>query len=374
VIVGTSSSAGISSETFSASQANFFTASVAVGVDNFIAPNFSLGIDLEGVYRDNKGYGATSLVETTSTELAAGLRFGLNLPLGRSWSWYPRLTLGVSSNHSDSQTSSVFAPGATADPPSTTSQVGPWINLYAPLLVHPVPHFFVGFGPRLQRRFAELKGGAYDGSQTTLLSAEFTVGGCWGGARSGEPGPENEPRGPAFGDRGQVVLTTATSASVAYNSYTNSTASNVSVALSPGVDYFVTDHVSLGVAASVSSSSGHSFDTIGVETDVSSTSFGFAPRVGFDIPLKRGLVSLWPLAGLGFGVATSNQTSAAGSNDHTRSLSWVTVSAPLLVHPTTHMFLGAGPYVMHELSDTDQNHFENDATTVGASFLLGGWL
>jgi hypothetical protein len=159
VIVGASNSTGVSSETFSASQATFFNAGASIGVDRFIAPNFSLGIDLEASYGDNKGYNATSLTETTSTHLAGGVRFGFNVPIGRLWSWYPRMTLGVNSNRSDTQTVTVFAPDAAAAPASSTSQVGPWINLYAPLLVHPVPHFFLGFGPRLQRTFAELKGG-----------------------------------------------------------------------------------------------------------------------------------------------------------------------------------------------------------------------
>src|SRR5882672_5720066 len=73
-ILATSTSAGISSETFSASAASFFNANVAIGVDTFVAPHFSIGIDVEVGYGDNKGYGATTLQETTSTYLAGGVR------------------------------------------------------------------------------------------------------------------------------------------------------------------------------------------------------------------------------------------------------------------------------------------------------------
>jgi hypothetical protein len=73
-------------------------------------------------------------------------------------------------------------------------------------------------------------------------------------------------------------------------------------------------------------------------------------------------------------VETSNQDAGLGSNDHANIRSWLRVSAPLLIDVTTHFFMGAAPYVLHELSDSDQNNFENDATTFGVSFLLGGWL
>jgi hypothetical protein len=62
------------------------------------------------------------------------------------------------------------------------------------------------------------------------------------------------------------------------------------------------------------------------------------------------------------------------SRQHDRTRLWVELSLPLLVHPASHFFVGAGPFVFHELSDVDQNSYENDATTLGAAFLLGGWL
>ena len=91
-------------------------------------------------------------------------------------------------------------------------------------------------------------------------------------------------------------------------------------------------------------------------------------------PAVSGALSLWPQAELGLGGGTSELNSSAGSNDHTSKVVWVQASIPLLVHPAAHFFLGAGPYVFHHLSNVDQNNFENDGTSVGASFLLGGWL
>jgi hypothetical protein len=70
---------------------------------------------------------------------------------------------------------------------------------------------------------------------------------------------------------------------------------------------------------------------------------------------------------------TETQTSSIGSNDHNRGRTWIQLSGPLLIHVAEHFFLGAGPFLFHELSDSDQNQVENDATKFGASFLMGGW-
>jgi hypothetical protein len=374
VILSTSSGANIYSESFSGSQAHFVYANIGVGVDAFVARNFSLGVDAEATYGDSKGYGAASLVETTSTHFAGGVRFGVNVPLGRRLSWYPRATLGVNVDHASTQTISVSGPGASPAPPSSTSNVGPWINLYAPLLIHPVPHFFVGVGPRLAHSFSSLNGGPYDGSQTTLLSAETVVGGWWGGAREAEPPPDEEPPRHAFGEKGQMVLTAATTGSVGSNTYSSSSASRTSVDLEPGFDYFVMNQVSLGVDSFATYSAGTSFDASGVQTNTSSSSFGIGIRPGVVLPLVRGLLSLWVQGELGYGVVHIKQDSPAGSNDHDKNRSWVRVQAPLLVHATEHLFLGVGPYLFTELSDTDQFHYENDATEVGATFVLGGWI
>lgn len=374
VIMSTSNGAGISYETYSASQAAFFNANFGIGVDRFVARNVSLGIDVEGSYGDSKGYGATSFNDTWSTHFGAGFRIGVNLPLGERWSWFPRASLGLDSNHTNTAPIDGFN-GAPFPAASSTSSVGPWIYIYAPLLFHPAPHFFVGVGPRITRSFGALRGGPYDGSQTTLLSADFALGGWWGGSPRETASPVEVPDlAPRFGDKGHVVLTTsATEASISSFGYSQSTASSLSESIAPGFDVFVADHVSLGVDVALSHSSGTSFDASGTKTQSSGTSYGIGPRLGFDIPLSRAL-SLWPQAELTFGGGTTEQTSSAGSNDHTYTEVWVHASIPLLVHPAAHFFLGAGPYASHDLSNVDQFNLDNQGTTIGASFVLGGWL
>jgi hypothetical protein len=371
-ILSSSTSASLTSETFSGSEANFFNASIGIGVDLFVLRNVSIGIDAEASYGDGKGYGASTFNETVSNHFAGGLRLGVNLPLGHLLSFYPRVTIGAQSERSDTHTITAYT--NYFPPSSSTSRVGAWVNFYAPLLVHLAPHFFVGVGPRVGRDFGTYSGGPYDGSQTTLLSAEVAIGGWWGGPAEVAPNGDAQSHEPLFGERGQFVLTGATTASVSSSSYSASNASSWGVTVEPALDYFVVRHVSLGGSVSIATSGGSSYDSSQTRTDFYSQSLGVAPRIGLDIPLVSGILSVWPMVEVGAGSASSSQTSVGGTNQHTKGRVWVTASAPLLVHVATHLFLGAGPFVFHELVDSDQNQVENDATTVGANFVMGGWL
>jgi hypothetical protein len=240
----------------------------------------------------------------------------------------------------------------------------------------------VGFGPRLQHDFGIARGGPYDGSQPTLLSGEFVVGGCWGGAAPDGAGQDSAQLSDAanvekanhrgFGGEGQLVLTFATDASASYRSYSRSKGSNSNVNLAPSVDYFLEDGVSIGVDAFVGYSSGTSLDSLGTTTQLSSTNIGVAPRLGANLTLTE-LVSIWLRGELGYGTVNQTETSADGTNQHSRTRTWIEISAPFLLHPSSHFFVGAGPFLFHELSDKDQFNFENDATTLGVSLLLGGW-
>ncbi len=118
VMMGSSNSLGISNETFSNSAATFFNVGGGIGIDNFVLDNVSVGFDAEASYGDNKGYGATTLTETTSTAFSGGVRFGFNVPLGELFSWYPRLTLSLASTHSNTNPVSSFD-GAPLPPPSS---------------------------------------------------------------------------------------------------------------------------------------------------------------------------------------------------------------------------------------------------------------
>jgi hypothetical protein len=156
----------------------------------------------------------------------------------------------------------------------------------------------------------------------------------------------------------RLVLTTATAASLQSFTYSKSDASSTDLSIEPGFDYFVADGVSVGIDAELAHSGGASFDSTGAKTDSSSTSYGLAPRLDFHSFLVGEVLSIWPQAEIGIGSLTQEESAAGGTNEHERSRVWVEASLPVLVHATSHLFMGAGPYVDHELSDVDQFQYK----------------
>ena len=380
-MMASSNSFSLSNTSYSNSEASSLYVGGGIGLDYFVVDSVSVGFYADGSYRNFKGYGATTLAETTTTSFAGGIRFGANARLSGSMSFYPRLTLMLESSHGNIKPIS-SANGEPVGPPVASASVGPAVNMYAPLLVHPASHFVVGFGPRLQHDFAITRGGPYDGSQSTLISAEFTVGGWWGGEAPDNAEPDDvpspdiakpkKPADPVFGKTGQIVLTSAMDASIEHQSYSQSKGASTSVTVAPGIDYFVSDGTSIGADVVIGHSNGNGFDNSGANAEFSSASLGFVLRAGFNLQVAA-IASIWLNGGVGYGSVDSSISTAMGTNQHTRTRGWIEASAPFLVHPASHFFVGAGPALFHELSDRDQYNYENKATQLALRLVLGGW-
>jgi hypothetical protein len=229
--------------------------------------------------------------------------------------------------------------------------------------------------------FAVTRGGAYDGSQSTSLSGEFVVGGWWGGANDGaarrEAGSVDvvvpaKATAHAFGKNGAVVLTTATNAWAGYRSYSQAKGSRTEVTVAPSFDYFFMDGISVGLHAALVSSSSSGLDYSGEKTHASSKTVGVAPTLGVNLSLTN-FASIWLRGDIGFGNENWSVSSPNGTNEHSSIRAWIAFSAPLLIHPSSHFFVGAGPFVSHELANQDQYEFQNRATQFGLSLVLGGW-
>jgi hypothetical protein len=305
----------------------------------------------------------------------------VDLTISESVSFYPRVTFGAESVHQDQQLLSgqSISTASSAFGSSSQTNTGAWLNVFAPLLLHPRQHFFIGLGPRVFHGFAKTVGVADVGGERTRVGAGLIVGGHWGGepeeTHAGAPSTEAPPpRERRFGEAGEVVLSGELSASLDSLTYRGSDAQYVSAGFAPGFDVFVANHLSLGVDFAVSYGSTTGYGSDGSRIDYTTTSYGIAPRVGVDVPIASSL-SLYPRAELGFGTLTQDETSTNSyENKHTISRVWVSLYAPLLVHPAPHFFVGFGPLVLHELSSSDQYQKDNRRTTIGASLLLGGWL
>ena len=170
---------------------------------------------------------------------------------------------------------------------------------------------------------------------------------------------------PQFGDSGQVAL----------HLNDGVTASEGDILAGPQIqlDYFVAEHVSLGVMAGVNWYSNSS-----VNNGAKSFVFRVGPRVGYDIPISSH-VSFWPQVGVDFRsdhetFALSGTTSSSSS---TTSAFAIAIVAPLLIHPTPGFFIGAGPAFYTELSNSTSGSGSTSVdngkeTSVGLMATIGG--
>jgi len=382
-VVGGSSSAGVSSQSFSKSSAVFTSATFDPTVDWFIARNVSLGLRTGVSYSDNKGYGADgSLVDTKFTALRIGPRVGVNVPLGRAFSLWPTAAVGfewVSETQTVVSGTSTSVSGNPSGYPSST-ELGPWVVLDVALLWHVAPHFYVGVVPGVFHGFGHVQGGPEVGGQETEVSGGFVVGGWFGGPRD-SPAPDAPPPEPGtrrrFGQEGELALSNELSLDGHWTGYAGTPSSSWGSGFTLGFDYFVADHFSLGLAltGSVGATTGIDSST-GATVTSQSSDLGGAIRAGVDIPAGD-VVSVWPRASLSLGTQTVSEQEGA-TNKNVSSITSVSLYVPVLAHPGTHFFVGFGPSVSRDLSRAisvnGADGVPNPSTTLGAGMMIGGWL
>jgi hypothetical protein len=379
VLRGDASASAFSSE-FSGSQASQFSLSFTPSFDVFVVRHVSVGLGASLSYTNAQGYGAdNSLVQTRTNSVSVGPRLGVDIPLGRTFSLWPEVTLAVESVHRDEKVlsgSSASIAGSPIAAPSTTL-VGPSIDVFVPLLVHPGPHFFIGFGPEVFHEFGKAQGQTDVGGQRTTVGAGLEVGGYFGG----RPGPADEqrprPASKSFGEANELVITNEEVLAGHSTTYAGTGASNTYFSATLGVDYFIASYVSFGGFLTGSYTNAVGFEPSGAEVTYTSESFGGGPRLGVNVPLGR-WVSIYPRVALGFGPSSSDEKSGQSENGPSSIAVWMAASMPLLVHPAPHVFAGFGPTFNHDLwhaySYPNQQAVQNAATTIGAGLLVGGWL
>jgi hypothetical protein len=343
------------------------------GADYFVARGVSIGIDGDASYAYSQGYDAADLVQSRTTTFAFGPRVGFDLPLGRLMSLYPRFTLGYESI----STLQTDAFGANS---VTTSQSGAFVKIFVPLLFHPIPRFYFGFGPDLFHDFGAVSGGPTAGGQATTLGASFIVGAYWGGeVAKEEPRPGPAPRGRKFGETGEIVLTSAIQSGVHFTTYAGGDHRSNSIAVSPAIDFFVANHFSVGFGIGAASTRDNAVDLrTQMPSETDSSALSIHGTVGLDLPIVEGL-SLYPRAYLGVASQTYDNTVAATLVTENDNVVYGGLEMPLLVHPGPHVFVGFGPEVEHELSrsvtfiDEPGVSSQNRRTTVDGFLIVGGW-
>lgn len=131
--------------------------SVLPAADVFVIRNLSIGGFL-GVRYQKQG-------ESKSTSFQIGPRVGYNIELMERLSVWPKL--GLSYSHTKAE-SDVLVDGDRLSRSTKNDALG--LNLFVPVMVHPAPHFFAGFGPYLD---TDLNGD----HRATTWGFRLTVGG-----------------------------------------------------------------------------------------------------------------------------------------------------------------------------------------------------
>lgn len=133
---------------------------LAPAVDYFVIQNLSVGGALSFNYQTS-GSGH-------STTFGVGPRVGYNVPLSDLLSLWPKA--GVSIAHSSVSTDVPAVPPSVPATTRSVSNTAVALNLFVPVMLHPAPHFFVGFGPFLD---TDLSGD----NKATTFGGKLTLGG-----------------------------------------------------------------------------------------------------------------------------------------------------------------------------------------------------
>ena len=127
-------------------------------LDYFVLNNFSVGGFL--------GLDYTKTAGSHATTFGIGPRVGYNLAFSDKFSVWPKL--GFSYSNTDVSDDVVTTGDTTTSTGASGSHLA--LNVFIPVMFHPVQHFFLGFGPALD---TDLSGDA----RTTTIAGRLTIGG-----------------------------------------------------------------------------------------------------------------------------------------------------------------------------------------------------
>jgi len=180
--------------------------------------------------------------------------------------------------------------------------------------------------------------------------------------------------GGLFSGGGASLLTPATMLDIGGSSSSNNGGSQVGFTVAPAADYFVIDNLSLGLEllfgyASFSPGTGTTGGVGGTSPPSTNvTEYGFAPRVGYNIPLGNS-VSIWPKV-----FFEHAGYSVGGAGKGYGNIQLLGAYVPILYHPVPHFYVGLGPNILTELgASSDGTSATSKITSYGIFGSAGGW-
>jgi hypothetical protein len=129
---------------------------LAPALDYFVIDNLSVGGQLSLTWSKNGDWHGTGF--------GLAPRVGYDVPFADQLSFWPHLAL--------------FYAGFSDSNDTSSTKIG--VTVYAPLLLHPAQHFFIGLGPRVSTDLssrASSHGLSGDGDKQTSIALTSTVGG-----------------------------------------------------------------------------------------------------------------------------------------------------------------------------------------------------
>jgi hypothetical protein len=136
------------------------TVSFAPAADYFVIKNLSVGGSV-GVFYSKAG-------DTSGTRFTIGPRVGYNFEVSRLLSVWPKL--GLNYAYTSNEAPQVFDPQTNRLTGQDDDNNAIALSLFAPVMLHPAPHFFAGLGPFLD---TDLSGD----NRATSWGIKLTMGG-----------------------------------------------------------------------------------------------------------------------------------------------------------------------------------------------------
>lgn len=186
---------------------------------------------------------------------------------------------------------------------------------------------------------------------------------------------EKAAEGPEFGDPGVINIGAATSLDLTFGSSKEPEGHKSSItqfSISPSIDYFVVEGVSVGALVGYAH---RSEKPEGATESDSASSWLVGPRVGYNLWLTPGRISLWPLLAFEY---RSLSTSAGGKDGPTTSSGTLDLFVPVVFHPVTHFHFAVGPYFATDVISKSKMAGESadgkKETLFGLRGEIAGWL
>jgi hypothetical protein len=180
--------------------------------------------------------------------------------------------------------------------------------------------------------------------------------------------PTDSPAG-RFGLKHELTLASDAGFSVANTSVSGHSGSTTTFTMSPAVDFFIIDDLSLGGTFEV--------DYSHLPDGSHSTTFSIGPRAGYNFSLSEKF-SIWPKVGLAYATTSFSpgDSTINGGGGTVTTISTTTSNSglrlnlyvPFMFHPVAHFFLGLGPALDVDLTG------DAKATTIAGRLTIGGWL